>query len=278
MTQTIEAEHAYGGETLFSVALHGAHAGKRLRVHAYRPGDCGPQTPVLIILHGGTRAPRDYMITWAGLAEHFGFLFLVPEFSEADWPGGRSYNLGNMRDAAGQQVPRAAWSFAVIDQVFDAGRALFSNDTERYVLYGHSAGAQFVHRLVLFTGAPRACRTVAAAAGWYALPDEAIAFPYGLGGTGLGPTDLQRALACDLTVLVGDADTETEAHDLLRTEEVCAQGPHRLARARHFIARAQEAAAARGLPCNWRLEEIARVGHRDASLAHAAARLLFGDP
>jgi hypothetical protein len=58
---------------------------------------------------------------------------------------------------------------------------------EGYYLYGHSAGAQFVHRHLAFIcagGNPlRVIRAVAANAGFYTEPTFEVPFPFGFGGT-----------------------------------------------------------------------------------------------
>ena len=68
------------------------------------------------------------------------------------------------------------WSLTALDTIVDAVRDQFSLEAERFHIYGHSAGAQFVHRYILHTGAARVERAVASNAGWYMLPCESFAF------------------------------------------------------------------------------------------------------
>jgi hypothetical protein len=53
-------------------------------------------------------------------------------------------------------------------------------DHAGYDMYGHSAGAQFVHRYLQFYDSPKVKKAVAANAGWYTFPNEAINYPYGI--------------------------------------------------------------------------------------------------
>src|SRR3546814_14335164 len=61
--------------------------------------------------------------------------------------------------------------------VFAAVKAREGLTAETYALYGHSGGAQFVHRYILAGGGPHMGRAVSANAGSYAMPDPAVAWP-----------------------------------------------------------------------------------------------------
>src|SRR3546814_4271479 len=73
--------------------------------------------------------------------------------------------------------------------VFAAVKAREGLTAETYALYGHSGGAQFVHRYILAGGGPHMGRAVSANAGSYAMPDPAVAWPFGLRGLPAGLWD-----------------------------------------------------------------------------------------
>ena len=271
----IVKEAAYGQGFVLRMALDGSHAGKALPIHAYRPGAGAAGRPVIMVMHGVTRIAADYMDSWVGLAERCGFCLLIPEFSKADWPKSRRYNLGNLFADDGIALPRAASSFAVVEQVFDAAAPVLGSDAATFSLYGHSAGAQFVHRFVTLTGAPRVDRAVAANAGWYTLPDRSLAYPYGLGGVEVDDETLQAGFATEMTILLGQSDSDPDSPDLRKTPEAMAQGPHRLARGRHFIAAAAALAAETGHELSWTSREVPHIGHSDRGMAPHAARILM---
>ena len=167
--------------------------------------------------------------------------------------------------------PRALWSFAAIEPLFDETRRRFGTAAERYTIYGHSAGAQFVHRFVMFMPEARIEQAIAANAGWYTMPDPALAFPYGVEGAPVAPDTLKAVLAKPLTVLLGTADTDTADPDLRTTPEANRQGPHRFARGQSFFAEGRELAARLDAPFGWRMEHVPGVGHKNGLMAQAAA-------
>ncbi len=253
-------------------------SGPPLQVWLALPEAVTADTPVLFVMHGVNRDASRYRDEWSALARSAGFIAVVPEFDAASFPGARSYNLGNMLDAAGDPQPRDRWSFAVVEALFDHVKAMTGTQVERYSMYGHSAGAQFVHRYVMFMPEARLAQAVAANAGWYTVPEAGTPFPYGLDGSPLSPQELAQALGRRLSVLLGTADVDPAYPNLRRTTEAMAQGPHRLARGQYFHRRALAAASALGVDLAWRLQLVEGVAHDNAAMASPAAALLFPQP
>ncbi len=253
-------------------------AGPALRVHATKPAGLEAGRPVVFVMHGVQRNAREYRDQWHELARKHRFLLLVPEFSQRDFPGSDAYNAGFLRDAEGRPRPREQWSFAALEPLFDDARRRFGMTTPRYAIYGHSAGAQFVHRYLFFVPGARIERAVPANAGWYLMPEYGVGYPYGLGGSPVTPEDLQRALAVPVTVLLGDRDTDPDHSSLRRTPEALAQGATRLERGERFFETARELAERQGLPFNWRLVLVPGADHDNRLMAPAAVPWLLGEP
>jgi dienelactone hydrolase len=234
--------------------------------------------PVVFVMHGQQRNAEEYRDQWHELAMQHGFTLVVPEFSREAFPGSAAYNLGNVRDGDGRRVTSERWSYHVIEPLFDALNARFGLGAESYSIYGHSAGGQFVHRFLMHVPDARVSKAVAANAGWYTLPDFSINWPYGLNGSGVSPVGLVQALGSELTILLGDQDTDRTAESLRQTAEAAAQGPHRLARGYYFFAAGRRAAAHRQVPIRWKLAEVKGVAHDNARMAPAAVQFLLPQP
>jgi poly(3-hydroxybutyrate) depolymerase len=250
-----------------------AHAGKTIPVWYFLPDTVRADTPILIVMHGVNRDADRYRDEWLPHARKYGFILATPEFSKAAFPE-ESYNLGGMADAKGG----AEGAFGFIEPVFDAVQAATGNRSERYYLYGHSAGAQFVHRFLYFVPQARVAKAVAANAGWWTLPDPAVEFPYGLKGSPVDEKALKAMLQRPLVVLLGTADTDPNHANLRRTPEALAQGPHRFARGHTFFAAGKKQAVALGVPLGWQLATAPGVAHSDQGMSAFAVRWLFGQP
>lgn len=248
--------------------------GPALRVFYYVPEVVTPTTGVLIIMHGVNRDADRYRDEWQAIAQAQGLILVAPEFTKADFPGSTGYNAGNFTDAKGRARPRGQWSFAAIEPLFDDIRRRTGSKAASYGIYGHSAGAQFVHRFVTFMPDARYHRAIAANAGWYTMPDMTQSFPYGLAGAPIDEAQERRALGRPLTILLGTADTDTAHPNLRRTPEAMAQGPHRLARGHAYFTQGQAEAKRLGTPLGWTVREVPDVAHKNGLMAKAAAELL----
>lgn len=255
-----------------------SRAGKTVRVWYARPASAGADSPIVFVMHGVKRNGEDYRNGWQPHARQHGFVLVVPEFSEAEFPGDAGYNFGNTVDAQGKLRPPHEWAFNFVEPIFDEVRAACGSTRPRYFLYGHSAGAQFVHRFVYFVPEARAESLIAANAGWYTLPDLMLDFPYGLRGSPVSEPALRRALERPLVVLLGTADTDPNHPHLRRTPEAMAQGPHRFARGEFFHAAGRRQAEALGTTFGWQLAPAPGVAHSNAGMARHAVERLFGQP
>jgi len=263
------------------------NADRPITVRYHMPEGYAPETPVVFVMHGASRTGQQYFDDWEPHAIARDFLLVVPEFDADNYPGSHWYNLGNVfpdPDAAAADPdatatpashnPESAWTYTAIEHLFDAVRTASGSARTTFRIFGHSAGSQFVHRLLMTRPDAPVERVVAANAGWYTLPDDDTAWPYGLAGSGFEVAGLADLLQLPITVLLGDADTVTTARSLRRTPEAMLQGPHRFTRGHTFFTTAQSAAEALGVPFGWALDTVPGAGHSNALMAPPAADIL----
>lgn len=248
---------------------------RALVLECYRPAGHGPDGPVVLVQHGMGRNGDEYRDAWIPAADRHGLLVVAITFPQVGWPGSRPYNDCDVLEEDGTLRPRERWSSAIPGRVLALLRRAGVVAREKAYLWGHSAGGQFVHRLMGTQPALHgAFEAVAAAnAGWYTLPTLDLPYPEGLGGIGLEQEDVVRLLGFPMVVFVGDQDLLSE--NLPAHGAAAAQGPTRFARAQHYLVRGQAEAARLSVPCRWRLVVAPGVGHEGMRMAGVAAAHWF---
>jgi poly(3-hydroxybutyrate) depolymerase len=244
-------------------------------LHAYRPAGHTPDRPVVFAMHGMARNGAEYRDHWVDIADRHRVLILAPAFPHETHPGEGAYNDGGVVDAAGGITPSRRWAYQVPARMLALLQRAGVTKRRQAFLFGHSAGAEFAQRLALLTDRSPFCAVVAANAGWYTLPSLLRPFPEGLGGLGLTEADLEARLTWPLTILAGEADTDTAGPSVPTLPAALAQGPHRFARARHVMDFARAEAVRRGTACHWRLETAPGIAHDGHAMAQVCAALWF---
>ncbi|RYY26908.1 MAG: alpha/beta hydrolase [Sphingomonadales bacterium] len=250
-------------------------AGKPLPIFYYLPEKVDANTRILFVFHGMGRNASGYRDDWVEFAKAGNFIVATPHFTDADYPGSRTYNLGNIADSKGNMRPREQWSFAAVEPLFDYLREATGTRVKTYGIYGHSAGAQYLHRFLTLVPEARFDHMILANAGWYTMPDLAVAYPYGLGGVPVDRAGLAAALGKRVTVLLGTADVDPAHHQLSRTPGAMAQGPHRMARGLFYFASAKAAATSLKTRFAWDVAYAPGIGHNNKGMSAAAAPLIW---
>lgn len=252
---------------------------KPITVFTYVPKGAAVKTlPIVFVMHGHSKDAKGYRDTWIDLAEQYGFMVIAPHFAPPQWASG-AYAYSSVFAGKDGFADESKWSFTLIDHLFDAIKAATDNANPRYMIYGHSEGGQFVHRLVLLRPDAKFSKAAIANPGWYTMPSFSVRYPYGLLGSPASPDGLRRSLGRDVVLLLGDQDNDPNHPELRRTPQAMAQGTNRLARGQAFFAQAEQAAKDLGGPLAgqfaWQLRVVPGAGHDNAKMSRAAAAALM---
>jgi len=258
------------------------NADRPITVYTYRPASWNLSGSILIVMPGAGRtgeSPRDI---WIPYADEYSSIVLVPEFSQTYYPGDLFYPLGNVYGMSWQPgmtdwIPQNNWTYMAIEHLFDYVRNETGATTPTYLLYGHSAGGQFVHRMVLLLPNARYSKAVAANAGLYLMPTYSISYNLGLKDSPLPSDDLSIIFSRKLIIMSGDADTNPNDLSLADFPAAEAQGSTRFERAKNFFATAQDQASQLGAPLNWEYHIVPGVGHDESGMAGPSAEILFNE-
>lgn len=240
-------------------------SGPKLPVYLHKPETAGANSRIVFVMHGVNRDGDRYRDEWRALADKHDLIIVVPTFGRTDFPTTDSYNFGNVLNKDGRKNPQTKWSFSAIEPLFDNIVCRIAGKQTGYALYGHSAGAQFVHRYVALADAPRMESAVAANSGWYTMPDDG-AFPYGWGGDIAGLVSTEKALQRRLTILLGTEDIDRQDPNLRINEQADKQGLTRFERGHGFLAAARKLAG-RNMPLGWKIAYAPGIGHDNGGTA-----------
>jgi DNA-directed RNA polymerase subunit RPC12/RpoP len=273
---------------------------RKIGVHYHKPRAFSARSRILLVIPGAGRNGDSYRDAWIETAEAANVLVAALSYPEADYDFAAYHMGGVVKDLEIRNLPsggaaasvirvrdedisfslnprRDEWIFPDFDRIFGLITAATGSTQTAYDMFGHSAGAQILHRLVLFAPGSRAERIVAANSGFYTLADPDQPLPVGLKGTDVTQASLARSFASKLMLLVGEEDDGDEAGGIqIHTPLIDSQGIGRLARGKYFFRIAEERARKLKSPFRWTLEVVPDVGHDFRAMSRAAARALFG--
>lgn len=271
----MSAEAIPVGKSDFLFVDQRGNADKPIRTWMYRPDGITSDAPIAFVMHGTLRNGETYREPWIPLADRYKALIVVPEFSLEHYRDPSTYQFGNLRTKDGQPIEESKWTFSAIEHLFDHLKAASGNRSERYFLFGHSAGSQFVHRMVQFKAGARIAMAVTANAGSYTMPTFDVSFPFGLGESDFTDARLSAAFGVPMLVLLGELDTDPNDKHLPKNPEAMAQGAFRLERGHNFFRTAESESRRLNVPLRWTKMVVAGVGHDNAKMAPVAARVMF---
>jgi len=253
------------------------YSSKPVPVYIYLPPSYSSSSPLLVVMHGIDRNALSYGLAWTSFATANNTIVLAPEFNATDWSSS-AYGQGNMftgSDGAGSLNVKERWTFTIVKDIErNISRGLGLLDSS-YTIWGHSAGAQFVHRMVLFAPDLMMKTAIAANAGWYTAPDTATIFPWGVKHPFLTVKrqDLIDYTMRNLVVMRGTADTLRDS-DLNVDSLSDVQGRNRYQRAGFFFQKGKEVNSA----LRWLLLDVVGSGHDYRKMATAAGEYLVKGP
>lgn len=258
---------------------------KPITVFYYIPSKGDIKTmKVLFSMHGAERSGQLQRGVWRNIAEEYGFIVIAPQFAHNNGYLENDYQFGGVSETKKEFIlkPEKAWTYKIIEPLFDYFKECTGNQSATYDMFGHSAGGQFVHRYLLMTPEARVGKAVAANPGNYTYPDDkglymssgksadAPNWPFSFKDT---PFATDKRLAAyfkrKMVILIGANDTATVDIDKSPGADlVLIQGINRHERAFKYFAFCQATAKKKGMEFNWRLIEVPEAAHSSAQMVY----------
>tara|TARA_B000000609_G_scaffold142665_1_gene122256 strand:- start:178 stop:882 length:705 start_codon:yes stop_codon:yes gene_type:complete len=188
-------------------------------------------------MHGRKRNAEEYRDQWSDFANELNLVVVVPEFSEAQFPMVWGYNYGGIKTKPEELSNLNDSSFSYIELVVSQALKKFRLKSDNWGLYGHGAGAHFVHRYVLYYPESSYTLAIAANPGWYLTMTDKQ-WPFGLKNSDINEEMLKKSFQNYFLLMLGMSDISTKPNtDYVASifDKVTDQGSHRLERGRNFF-------------------------------------------
>ena len=241
-----------------------------IKVYYYAPKKLTKTSRIVFVLHGDNRNGQRYRDEWQRYAGRYNFLVVCPELAKTDFNYWQ-YNCGNIYDNKKRRYnPKEQWSFNLIEQLFDFVKADRQMIVGSYCIFGHSAGAQFVQRMVLFMPEARCSLAIANGGGGYTMPNFEDNFTRGLKQTSVTEDGLKEAFKKHLIILMGEKDLVT-----MKRPASYAETTHkwdRVWRAKFFYEEAKAKAEQMQVDFNWTYKSVPGADHNNPKHALRASR------
>lgn len=245
---------------------------KSIKVWTFKPENWKNEDRIVFVMHGGGRNADDYLNAWVELANKNNLLIIAPEFdNKFSKYTTNDYQEGNLYSFFGAKNPKSEWAYTVVENIFDHIKSVNNITNRQYDIFGHSAGGQFVHRMVMFMPESRIGTAIAANSGFYSLPNENLVFPYGIKNI---ETDLQKSYKKRLIVLLGELDNNPSLGTFRTTDLAMEQGAHRLERGTNFYSFNKDLKNRNNWTFNWKIDTIKNVGHDYKKMSESAIKYL----
>lgn len=246
---------------------------KPITIHYYIPTKGKIENmPILFSMHGAERSGKIQRDAWKYFAEKYHFIVLAPQYTHANGYLENDYQFGAVVVSKNSTVlnDKEKWTYNTIEAIFDYFKSETGSIRERYNIFGHSAGGQFVHRFMLAMPNARVERAVAANPGGWTLPfidglegTDGILYgwPNSVKETPFASEEILKSyLQKKLWVQVGTADTN-QNDGMPVDPPAYAQGANRYERGKFFYSESARIAKELGVPYGFQLAEVQGVGH-----------------
>ena len=241
--------------------LHTTHDNKPMTVYYVLPPVIDSETRVLFVMHGQSRTAEGYARQFRPVSAAANVAIVAPLY-DIETFGNAGYYLLNIGTASNPR-PYSEWAFQYLDGIFHQFKEQHGISTEKYILYGFSAGGQFAHRTYMFSTSPYLDYVIAGGSGYYTLYDEKRNFSGGIQNLMIYEDILLDNLRNrKLYVVVGGDDNDPNDPQISSTSDY--QGTHRVARAENYFETSRVYAEGKGINFNWEIKITDSGGHTPA--------------
>jgi hypothetical protein len=237
------------------------HNNKDIIIFYTFPKEINNDTKIMLVMSGCLRDAKEYMKNWKIVSKLSNTIVICPELKEEEY----DINEYNYINIINNNIINyySEWTFNILDLIFVDFTKKFNLSNKKYILYGHSAGSQFVHRTRMFYNGKYLDYVIAANAGTYTILNENLDYPYGIGNLMRYKGKILDNLSEKMYILVGDLDVDPNHKHFPTDKKFDFEGEHRFKRAQYFYNTSKLYSEKNDVPFNWKLIVMKNVEHEN---------------
>jgi pimeloyl-ACP methyl ester carboxylesterase len=238
------------------------------------PQKIDKDTQLLFIIHGNSRNAEDYISAWIPYISNKNIIVVAPQFNKNSF---RYFFLlesatssGKINNNPDNYINNSISSF------FNFFQSKFSLSTNKYKMFGHSAGAQFTHRYMLLSNDRRISNAVIANAGWYTFLNGNN-FPYGIKNSpiDISSDHIKWFMSNKTSLLIGNNDINLKSVNSSKGAQ--RQGITRVDRAESYFNSLINISDNNNIPFRWSYKVVDKADHDYLKMTPVAAKILLED-
>jgi pimeloyl-ACP methyl ester carboxylesterase len=238
------------------------------------PKKIDKDTQLLFIIHGNSRNAEDYISAWIPYISNKNIIVVAPQFNKNSF---RYFFLlesatssGKINNNPDNYINNSISSF------FNFFQSKFSLLTNKYKMFGHSAGAQFTHRYMLLSNDRRISNAVIANAGWYTFLNGNN-FPYGIKNSpiDISSDHIKWFMSNKTSLLIGNNDINLKSVNSSKGAQ--RQGITRVDRAESYFNSLINISDNNNIPFRWSYKVVDKADHDYLKMTPVAAKILLED-
>ena len=258
-----------------------------MNVFSYIPKGNKEDMKIIFVMSGCLRDALNYLKNWIEVADKYNYIIVAPEFDK-DHYSIAEHEYGNLIDIeydySSQDIyipymkygktikDKSEWIYDIIDNIYLKFIKENTLKNDGFIIFGHSSGAQFVHKYLML-GDSKYCKLyLAANAGLYTFFNEEKDYPYGIKNLNEYKNIIDKSLSKKAYIMIGDQDITTD--DLNHMEEDKEEGLTRLERGTNYYNIAKEYSNKNNIDFNWNLIIMPNVNHDNKKVVPYACEII----
>jgi len=236
------------------------------------PKEINENTKVLFIIHGASRDVEKYLNQWIEEPQNKNVILVAPHFTLENYPYfatlGMATSSGRMIKDQSNHLRDSVSSF------YNYFQSKYNLKTNSYLIFGFSAGSQFVHRYLMYGEDMRAEKVVLGSAGWYTFLNNEP-FPYGIRNMPLERERFEWFLSTQVLFVLGVKDDDSNHKTLNLSRGARKQGDHRYERGKNYFDDLIGFGEKNNIPFRWRYKSVPGLNHNTEAMSQEAIPYLL---